>query len=263
MPKAAPLRAVHFTDEARKRIAEVVRPNAVPHRLALLLELLCAWAEGGLIDHPSREPRAVIKQRTKRLTAVSKRASYLLDAVKALDEEGRVQIAWGPQTRQKRLPSNARRASATALSWPDGIEGAKLRRDEALSWLRDLVDALVEPGPEPLPDKSTRNYLIVLDLAAIFQFVTCIPPARRNKADSESGRRLYGPFFDFVNSVCESIPEVKSLDDAIKKVVAHYPDNHRRGPARSRRNSIEYSHWFANLQFSHPSLWQKIMRASR
>jgi hypothetical protein len=263
MPEAAPLRAVHFTDEAQKRIVEAVRPNAVPERLALLPELLCAWAEGGLIDHLSRERRAVIKQRIERLTAVSKRASYLLDAVEALDEEGQLQIACGPQTRRKRQPSNARWASATALSWPDGIFGAELRREEALSWLCDLVDALSEPGPEPPPDKSTRGYLVVLDLAAIFQFVTCIPPARRNKADSESGKRLYGPFFDFVNSVCESIPEVKSLDDAIKRVVAHYPDHHRRGPARSRRNSIEYSQWFANLQFSHPSLWQKVRRASR
>jgi hypothetical protein len=189
-----------------------------------------------------------------------------------LDEEGRLQIAWGPQTRQKGLPSNARQASATALSWPDGIDGAKLRRDEALSWLRDLVDALVEPGPEPPPDISTRNYLIVLDLAAIFQFVTCTPPARRNNSYSESGEQPYGPFFDFVSCVCESIPGVKSLDQAIKDVVAHYPDHlvahypdhpHRRGRARSRSASIEYSQWFANLQFSHPSLWRKVRRASR
>jgi hypothetical protein len=260
MPKPAPLRAVHFTDEALKRIVEAVRPNAVPERLVLLPELLCDWAERGLIDHLSREPRAVIRQRTKRVTAVSKKASCLLDAVKALDEEGQLQIACGPQTRRKRLPSNARGASATALSWPDGIAGAELRRDEALSWLCDLVDALGEPGPELLPDKSTRNYLIVLDLAAIFQFVTCIPPTRRTLV--ESGKP-YGPFFDFVSSVCESIPGMKSLDEAIEHVVAHYPDHHHRGRARSRFSSIEYSQWFANLQFRQPGLWQKVRRASR
>jgi hypothetical protein len=260
MPKIEPPKDVRFTDdEALQAIVEAIRPNAVPGRLVLLPEILCAWVEGGLLDHLSREGRAVIRQRAKRLAGVSNRASDLLDAVQALDEKGRLKTAIAPQT-HKGLSSSKRRAPPTILPWPEGIGGAELRRDEALAWLGDLIDALAAPRPTPPPDKLTCSYLVVLDLAAIFEFVTCTPPRRYT---NKSTHRPYGPFWDFVSAICKSITEVKSLDRAIKNVVDHYPDRHRRGRKRHRDSSIEYSPWFANLQFRHPRLWQKMRRAPR
>src|ERR1700747_2945317 len=48
------------------------------------------------------------------------------------------------------------------------------------------------------PDKATRHYLIILDLAGIFELISQQPPTRR--VDYDSGH-TYGPFADFVAQV--------------------------------------------------------------
>ncbi len=190
MLNIGPAGTVHFTNEILAKIAAGLPPDTPPERIALLPEILHAWAEEDLRDHLSREGRAAIQRRTKRLATVSSRASGLIDAVRALDGRGRFIIACEPQMRPEASIGNPRWGG---LWGPDDIEGAKRRRDEALSWLCDLVTALGEPRAKPLPDKKTVSYLVVLDLAAIFELV------------------------------CGSFSGVGSIDQAIKDVMKFYP----------------------------------------
>ena len=114
-----------------------------------------------------------------------------------------------------------------------------------MSWLRDFADVFDEPQPKQLPDKSTGGYLIVLDLAAMYQIITGTRPTRRNKPDAKDGKRAYGPFFEFVSRVCSSIGGIGSIDSAIRSVLRFYPEN-------------QFSTFVLNLQFRHPEIWQKI-----
>ncbi len=232
MADAAPSYAIDISDSALAAIVAVLPPGSPPERVALLPAILRAWAERDLCEHLSREGRAAVRQRESRLQAVAKRGKALLHAVKALHERGFSEVALRPQMRRKNV------------ELPDvDVETADHRRDQAISWLHDLIEAIEEPQPEPPPDKRTRSYLIVLDLAAIFELVTCEKPTRRIDAYADAAHP-YGPFWNFVNAVCATLTDVRSLDRALKDVRFH--------------SGSEYSTFVANLQFRHPALWQEL-----
>jgi hypothetical protein len=237
--------AVCFTSEAVASISAALPSGAPPERVALLPEILQAWASEDLREHLSREGRQLVKRRGRRLATISDKARSTLDAVDKLDEVGQFLIARGPQMQREARMGNSRwgRIGLPFLG-PDDIGEAERRRDEALSWLSDLIETIAEPSQKPPPDKKTVSYLIVLDLAAIFEIVTCAPPTRRNNPLSDTSQS-YGPFWDFTNAVCESLSGIRSIDRAMKDVMKLYPEK-------------EYSAFVANLQFRHPDLWQKL-----
>jgi hypothetical protein len=162
--------AICFTNEAIASISAALPSGAPPERVALLPELLRAWASEDLREHLSREGRAVIRCRLKQLGAVAKTARSLLQAMRALDESGWFQVACGPQMRHEARNGNSRwvRTRLPFLG-PDDIGEAERRRDEALSWLSDLIEAIAEPILKPPPDRKTRRNLIVLDLCGNFR----------------------------------------------------------------------------------------------
>jgi hypothetical protein len=232
---------IRFTYEALATIAAALPLEAPPERIALLPELLRAWAEEDLLEHLSQEGRAAHRHRSARLAALRKTATRLRDAVHSLDETGRFPIASEPQMRREFAIGNPPWRRTGLWWWPDDIEGAERRRDEALSWLYDLIEALGEPEQRPPPDKHTRSYLVVLDLLAMYELVTCTDATRR--IDPESSQP-YGPFWDLLTAVCRSLPQVRSLDRATRDVLTHSPR--------------EFSPFIPNLQFRHPTLWQKL-----
>jgi hypothetical protein len=236
MASTEPSAAVQFADEDLTSIAAVLPPEAAPERVALLPELLRAWAAEDLGEHLSLEGRAIHRQRSARLAAVGKAAGRLIDAVRKLDEEGQFEIACGPQMQREFAigePRWARTAGGGLTISRRGSAGATRR------WLGCLVDALGEPEWRPPPDKRTRSYVVVLDLWAMFEILTCTEATRR--IDSS---KPYGPFWDFLTSVCRSLPQMRSLDRAIRDVMTN--------------SAREYSAFIANLQFRHPELWQKL-----
>jgi hypothetical protein len=237
--KTSPSEPVQFTDEALANIAAKFPAETPPERKALLPLLLRAWAKEDLREHLSREGRAVAMERRRELAAAGDRARNLLNTLEALDEHARFLLAVEPQLRHEARTSSPRWAD---LGLTDDTEAGERRRDDALSWLRDLADAFAK-SPAKLPsDKRTRSYLVVLDLAAIFELVTCMKPTRRNNPYADS--QAYGPFWEFVSRVCAPLNRVRSLDRAIRDVLTFYP--------------TEYSPFVANLQFRHPGLWQKF-----
>ncbi len=246
-----------FSDKGLETIVAALPSNAPPERVALLPDLLRAWAVTDLREHLSRERRLDVKQRRKRLDDISKMASELLWAVEGLNDHDRFLIACEPQMRSEARSGNPRLA-LMGLGVRDDEKAGESRRDDALSWLHDLIDALAAPHPEPPPDIRTLGYLVVLDLAAIFELVTCTQPTRRNNAYAV-GPRPYGPFWVFVNGVCNSIPGVGSIEQAMKDVRRFYP---KPGDDPQSTKS-EYSPFAANLQFRHPELWQKLRPIAR
>jgi hypothetical protein len=230
MSRSTPSGTVHFSDETLVKIVAALPLGAPPERVALLPPILHAWAQEDLREHLLREGRAAVQQREKRLQDVQKHAKDMLKAIEALDKRGCFEMALRSQMRHE----------GTEV-WNADTEAAERQREQALSWLKDLIGALDEgPRVKPPPDKRIRSYLIVRDLAAIFELVTGELATRRFNADTY---QPYGPFWKFVNAVGAALPNVRSLDRAVKEVQTY---------------SREYSPFVANLQFRHPVLWQKL-----
>jgi len=225
MSEDVPSVTVDFSDQVLSSIVAAL-PSAPPERAALVAEILRAWAKEDLRDHLTRESRAAARQREQQVQVVMKHAKDLLRAVKALDVRGYFEIALRPQIRR----------DGTEILTVD-VETARFRRDRAISWLNDLICS--PDGPRPPPEKKVRSYLIVSDLAAIFELVTGQQPTRRINWETS---KPYGPFWSFVTAVSAALPNVRSLDRAVSEVQRYQ----------------EGSPFVANLQFRHPDLWQKL-----
>jgi len=265
---------VQFSREAIDTIAAALPSSTDPARSALLPKILRAWAEEDLHEHLSREGRAGIRQREKRLRSVGAQARKLIEAIEALDHTSSFETALRPQMRH-----------AGTGFWETDITVAKQRRDSAISWLIDLIEifdgwkneAADGKKPKPPADKKIRYYLIIRDLAAIFELVSGEEPTRR--VDPGSGE-TYGPFADFAASVWVQIfKNSRGLSYAIR-VWADEMTRQRKGVegavneairlvsrdlSDSERDDIEnrfeeWSPFVANIQFRHPDLWRKLRR---
>ena len=246
MPKSKPSAAVRFTDEALREITETLRKNARPERLELLPEILIAWSTGALPDYLSRNDRQAYRARAERLADVSDAASDLLQTLQKLDD-----TAWFEITCRAFLFargfSEPRWGLVIADGAPEIITAAECQRDEALSWLKNLIKALGAAEPEPHPPRRTRSYLVVLDLAAFFEFVTGKRPTLSNTHYKGTTQLRSGLFWNFLCCVGRSVPEVKSFHRAAQDVLKHY------------HPGAEDSEWFAN---TYTGLWTKMRLGS-
>jgi len=246
----------------------------MPDRVALLPEILRAWADEDLREHLSLEGRVAKRQREKRLRSVGARAQKLIKAIEALDHTGFFDSALEPQMR---------RAGTSLLKTE--ITAAKRRRDGAISWMVDLAEVFNGSEYEsangkkrkPPPDKATRYYLVMLDLGAIFELVSGEEPRRR--VDFDSGK-TYGPFADFAAVVWLVVfGNIRGLSYAVRvwademthqrklaeAAVSEATSLASRDLSVAERDAIEnrfgaYSSFVANIQFRHPDLWRRIRR---
>ena len=167
---------VHFSKEAIGAIAAALPSNTDPARLALLPWILRVWAKEDLHEHLSRAGRAAKRQREKGLRSVGVQAQKLIEAINALDHTAAFKTALQPQMRR----------AGTGL-WETNLTAAKERRDSAISWLVDLAEIFSESRnhsanddkPKPEPRQGNTLFLMILDLAAIFELVTGEAATRR------------------------------------------------------------------------------------
>jgi hypothetical protein len=260
---------VLFSKEAIDAIAAALPSGTDPARSALLPNILCAWAEEDLHEHLSRGGRAAARVREKQLRWIGAQAQKLIDAVEALDHLGSLKAAFQPQMRR----------AGTGL-WDTDIGAAKQRRDQAVSWLVDLAEIFdgseneaASGGPEP--DKKTCYFLVILDLAAIFELVSGKEATRR--VDPSSGKTS-GPFVDFAASVWVQIfensrglsygirvwaDEMSRQRKAAEAAVKEATRAISRDLSNLERDAIENrfepcSAFEANIRFRHPDLWRKL-----
>ena len=129
------------------------------------------------------------------------------------------------------------------------------------------------------PHKAVSYYLIVSDLAAIYEMITERPATRR--VDWESGE-TYGPFWNFLEKVWPHIfengdPEyplrvwakemtrqTKAIDAEIAAAIAELARPLYDVEREAIESGIKESSAFAaNLNLRHPDLWRKLSRTQR
>jgi hypothetical protein len=259
---------VDFSDKALKEALAALPPRTPLERMKLLPPVLRAWARKDLREHLSREGRAVVRKRGARLQSIKKQTNDLLLAFSELDELSLFELALRPQLQHQ-----------SGDPWKVNVEIASRRRDEAISWLNALVEALNEPQPNPPPDRSTRHYLVIRDMAAIFELISGEAATRRTEFDAGTP---YGPFWSFVKALWSAIyGDERGLQNAVKiwaqeaarqtKLVSAElaraaevlgrsldPERDRAVVESIVSRCRSCSPFLANLQLRHRSLWRKL-----
>lgn len=219
---------VQFSDRAVQLIEKYSRQYAQPKRAKLLGKILRHWSRAELAEHLSPKPNTQIQnQRNKQLSKVGQQARQLLQAFQSLDEDCRALLAYMMASADAKISPKEQHAEFVQLFERIGNERYFLER---------LSHAALKALRKPTRRKIT-TYLVVLDAAAIFEWLTGKDATRIVKDGSE-----IGPFHDFLASLWPVI--FNSGDDGLPAAMKNWAS------ARSKYN--ERSPLMANIAMRHP-----------
>ena len=184
-----------FDDRTVRLITSSLPEAAIPERVGSLLAVLRDWANNELRAYFSREFSPDLTERAKRVEAVGNRARDLLKALDAIDGTDMWEIA-------QRMPQKT-------CHWP------KMKGHYWWEWSRskkfvqhimeekDFLDALIVATSEAWSRKRGHppniiSYLVIKDIAAIFEWCTKSPATRRvDRLTHQEG----GDFYKFAAAI--------------------------------------------------------------
>jgi len=182
-----------FSEHAVELIKASLPGGIDQRRLDLLPLILNEWSRTDLREHLSRDTPAASRKRFAQLTKVGKCATHLRQALEALDQRGWVWIA-----------QEIGREDGSPL-WSvtrEGLSEMKERlkqQDDFLKRIEAAIPRLLEEDKqESGHPRNIRAYLVVMDLVAIFEWLTGRKATR--EVDRDLGKDT-GPFWDFAAAV--------------------------------------------------------------
>ena len=183
-------------------------------RRSLLRRIFKEWGRIDLEEHLTRSTPKQIRARRRQIHKVASRARGLARALTELESAGRFAIA----NKQLEMGTGSRNAPPSY----EGSQGAHRRLSEEPSRLAALAEAATEASkacvPLPLRQSTVVRYLVLLDLAAIYEWATRQGAGRRVKTDmGDDAGKTYGPFWNFVSAAWPIIfGSVAGLDSALR-----------------------------------------------
>jgi hypothetical protein len=228
-------KSIKFTSRELGLIAKGLPKNTVERRLALLPDIIRDWGRTDLPRHfwVKPEPVEVRNERYRRLKRFETAVNEHADAFAALDKKDRNRIIM-----KLACPPNQYPRGLTVTN----LVGAEHDLDKTYSLLPRFsaaAQAASEPYvPKQGPAPDNVGYLVLLDLAEIFQWVTNIEATRR--VDRKS-RDDSGPFHHFTAAVW---PLVFGSDDGLSNSLKEW--------AAARKKYSERSQVLLNLDIRHP-----------
>jgi len=201
-----------FDERAVEQIRASLPKGIDQRRLDLLPRVLNEWSRTDLREHLSRESRATVRERYDQLSKIGTRANDLRQALEAIDQRGKSWIA-----------QEIGREEGTPLFSVsrERVAEMKERLKDEDDFLRKLATAtarLIDELDESLSGRRPRNiraYLVMMDLAAIFEWLTGGKAARGvDRTDHTES----GPFWRFAESVWPvAFGATRGLTAAMKK----------------------------------------------
>jgi hypothetical protein len=223
---------VEFDDSDIELITQTLPQGVAQGRLELLPQILHEWGRTDVPRHLSVSPRA-IRERTKTVDVFIQRARDLLEADNALDEPARRRVAYqiaGYET--VHIEKAAINAARQDLDATRGV----LTRLAALG-------SRVHQKPRRGQPRNYSAYLVMLDIAAIFEWLTETKAGRQVDREGKGGLGDVGPFWEFAAVLWPRVfPEGKSGLTATMKNWARYIRTYDEGSAV-----------IANIAFRHPT----------
>jgi hypothetical protein len=191
---------VQFTEEHIHLIMAKLPVGPNPRRWALGPEILRDWTKVELPQYQEWEAdRSKFPERQRQAEGIAKDAKRFLASLEGLDEQMRAQIA-------DRLARNA-----DLISKEDRLK-VRHRFETELEYLRELVATMQQlwaPRRRGRP-RNIMMYRVILDLAAIFEYVTETKATRLVDRDTHEE---CGQFHDFAAAIWPVI--FRSVDDGL------------------------------------------------
>jgi hypothetical protein len=207
MPSKIPS-LVTFTDKGVHQIAKALRVEANLHRLSLLPRVLHEWAEVYLTEYASVETSRAFAPieaaRYKRIAGGAKELKHAIDAVIEAGDQSLIAFELGRAGRS--IPNRERH---------EHFSQKLMEHRQFLDDLQAAVESLqgkLKKGPgQP---RNIFAYLVILDLAAIFEWLTGRTAER--EVDRMEGRET-GAFYHFCAAVWPLVfnSETRGLPAAI------------------------------------------------
>jgi hypothetical protein len=216
---------VEFTDRDLKLITASLPDLIDQRRLDLLPRILRDWGCTDLPMHIRQKPEPLEKRREgfQRLASVEKRAKLLNEALAAIDHADTLDIIL--------------KLACLLEGFPQGLTGANIcgaqrELESAYEWLPRLEaaarDACLPYAPQRGPARNDVPYLVLLDLAAIFEWLTGQKAPRAwFKSGLEEERP---PFHEFAAAVW---PVLFGSDDGLSNAMRTWNDDRRKHGDRS------------------------------
>jgi hypothetical protein len=166
----------------------VLPKPACTRRCNLLPQILQEWDRSALREHLSRETRANIRKRIKKLDSVTELARQLAEALDKLDDVDRSEIVL-----------------QMIRAEPSPEEVSREEYDHRTARLSVLSEYLAKVGgvhpkeiwkPQRGQPRNLTSYLVLQDAAAIFEWLTSVTATR--EVDRDTGSET-GPFFRFAS----------------------------------------------------------------
>ena len=200
------VKASLFSEDAVERIKASLPAGSDQRRLDLLPLILAEWSVHYLPEHLSRESCGTVRKRFASLLKLGKRANELRQALDETDPRARTWIA---------LEMAREQGSSSSLEKVAEIEERLTQESDFHNNLAAATTKLTEEKPPSLGSRNIRAYLVMMDLAAIFEWLTYRKATR--EVDRICGKET-GPFWDFVATVWPSVfgKGLSGLPSAIK-----------------------------------------------
>src|SRR5262245_41739308 len=197
-----------FDERAVERIRASLPKRIDQRRLKLLSLVLDEWIRTELREHLSRESRATSRKRYAQLSKFKRCANSLQQVLEATDQRGMSWIAQEMAREDGNELFSVSHEKLTEMKKRLKDEGGKLAAATAR-----VIDELDESLSGRRP-RNIRAYLVMLDLAAIFEWLTDRKAARgvNRTYHTESG-----PFWRFAESVwLVAFGSIRGLKAAMK-----------------------------------------------
>jgi hypothetical protein len=186
-----------FDERAVEQIRASLPKGIDQRRFDLLPRVLNEWSRTDLREHLSRESRATVRERYDQLSKIGTRANDLWQALEAIDQRGKSWIAQeiGREGGSPPFPFAVSRERLAEMK--DRLK----QEDDFLRRFAAATVRLIDELDESLSRGHPRNkcaYLVMMDLVAIFQWLTGTKATREVNRDDH---KETGPFWHFAEAV--------------------------------------------------------------
>jgi hypothetical protein len=222
-----------FDKCAVKKICASLTKGIDQRRLDLLPRILDEWSRTALPEHLSLEPRATLRERYNKLTKIGKCANDLRQALEAIDQPGKFWIADEIGRQEGILPFSVRRERLAEMEQRLRLEYDFLRKLAAAT-----LTLIEQDKPRQGQPRNILAYLVMLDLAAIFEWLTS---GKATRVVDRTDNTETGPFWRFAEPVWQvAFGTTRGLKAAIKNW------------AEARKLYHEHSTFLINLRLRRP-----------
>jgi hypothetical protein len=233
---------IDFTDRDLRFITDAVPHDANQKRIELLPDIIRDWSRTDLprLFWHTPEPVEARKEHYRRLNQVETAATHLNTALAGLNESERLDIITKIACPPDRFPRGLTASNLARAT--DNLEAMH-------AFVRELRAAAkaasVSYPPKRGPARNNVPYVVLLDLAEIFEWLAGIAATRR--VDPITGEDD-GPFYRFAAAIW---PVVFGSDSGLSSALKNW--------ATSRKKYSERSPVLCNVQLRHPE-WEIFLR---